>query len=67
MISVQDSPCILLWGRNGKLLVSAGNTLYLVSSDGAKPVLRISVSNWFWHAVEACGKVFVQKHGGFLW
>jgi hypothetical protein len=46
MISVQDSPCILLWGRNGKLLVSAGNTLYLVSSDGAKPVLRISVSNW---------------------
>jgi len=63
MISVQGSPCILLWGRNGRFLVSAGNTLYLVSSNEIKPVLRISVGNWFWHAVEACGKVFVQEYG----
>jgi hypothetical protein len=63
MISVQGSPCILLWGRNGRFLVSAGNTLYLSSSNEIKPVLRISVGNWFWHAVEACGKVFVQEYG----
>jgi hypothetical protein len=43
--------------------VSVGNTLHLVSSNRAKPVLRARHGNWFWHAVEACGKVFVQEYG----
>ena len=67
VITAQGSPCVLLWGRNGKFLVSAASALHLVSSNGTKPVLRARHENWFWHAVEACGKVFVQKHGGFLW
>jgi hypothetical protein len=63
VIIVQGSPCILLGGRNGKFLVSVGNTLHLVSSNRTKPVLRARHGNWFWHAVEACGKVFVQEYG----
>jgi hypothetical protein len=27
------------------------------------PVLSARHGNWFWHAVEACGKVFVQEYG----
>jgi len=56
------APCNLLLGLRDNLLVSAGNTLYIVSNDGAKPVLRARHGNWFWHAVEACGKVFVQEY-----
>jgi len=63
VITVQASPCVLLWGRNGKFLVSVASTLHLVSSNGTKPVLRARHGNWFWHAVEACGKVFVQEYG----
>jgi hypothetical protein len=57
------SPCNLLLGFRDNLLVSAGNTLYIASNDGAKPVLRARHGNWFWHAVEACGRVFVQEYG----
>jgi len=63
VIIVQDSPCVLLWGHNGKFLVSVGSALHLVSGNGVKPVLRAKHGNWFWHAVEACGKVFVQEYG----
>jgi hypothetical protein len=63
VITAQGSPCVLLWGCNGKFLVSVGNTLHLVSSNRTKPVLKARHGKWFWHAVEACGKVFVQEYG----
>jgi hypothetical protein len=37
---LQGSPCLILWGSRESLLVSSGNTLYLVSGSEAKPVLR---------------------------
>jgi hypothetical protein len=61
--SLSGAPCNLLLGFRDNLLVSAGNTLYIVSNNGAKPVLRARHGNWFWHAVEACDKVFVQEYG----
>jgi hypothetical protein len=60
---LSGAPCNLLLSFRGNLLVSAGNTLYIVSNNGAKPVLRARHGNWFWHAVEACGMVFVQEYG----
>jgi hypothetical protein len=63
VITAQGSSCVLLWGCNGKFLVSVGNTLHLVSSNRTKPVLRARHGIWFWHAVKACGKVFVQEYG----
>jgi len=63
VITVQGSPCILLWNRNNEFLVSAGNVLYFVSNSEFKPVLRARHGNWFWHAVEACNKVFIQEYG----
>ena len=56
-------PCNILLEFRDNLVVSAGNTLYIVSGDGAKPVLRAGRGNWFWHAVEACNKVFIQEYG----
>jgi hypothetical protein len=67
IVYFSDTLCNILLGLRDSLLVSAGNTSYIVSNDGVKPVLRAEHGNWFWHAVEACGKVFVQEHGGFLW
>ena len=66
VITVQGSPCILLWNCNNEFLVSAGNVLYFVSNNEFKPVLRARRGNWFWHAVEACGNVFVQEYGKSL-
>jgi hypothetical protein len=63
VITVQGSPCILLWNRNNEFLVSAGNVLYFVSNSEFKPVLRARHGNWFWYAVEACNKVFIQEYG----
>jgi hypothetical protein len=60
---LSGAPCNLLLSFRDNLLVSAGNTLYTVSNDGAKPVLRARHGNWFWHAVEACDKVFIQEYG----
>jgi hypothetical protein len=55
-------PCSLLLSFRDNLLVSTGNILYTVSNDGAKPILRARHDNWFWHAVEARGKV-IQEYG----
>jgi len=63
IISIPGYPCMLLWGRGDEFLVSAGNSLYLVSGSDARLVLRGSVSNWFWHAVEGDNLVFVQEYG----
>jgi hypothetical protein len=63
IISIRGSPCVLLWGRGGEFLVSVGNSLYLVSDGDAWVVLRGGVGNWFWHAVEGDGLVFVQEYG----
>jgi hypothetical protein len=61
--SFSGTPCNILLGFRDNLLVSAGNTLYIVLNEEGKPVLRVGHENWFWHAVEACGKVFVQEYG----
>jgi hypothetical protein len=45
------------------LLVSCGEALYLVSGNEAKPVLRAKAGNWFWHAVEGDGRIFVHEYG----
>jgi hypothetical protein len=63
---LSGAPCNLLLSFRDNLLVSAGNTLYVVSNDGVKSVLRARHGNWFWHAVEACGKVFVQEYARVL-
>jgi len=63
MASLSGAPCNLFYIFRDNLLVSAGNTLYIVSNDEVKSVLRARHGNWFWHAVEACGKVFVQEYG----
>jgi len=60
---LQGSPCLILWSSREGLLVSLGNTLYLVSGGEAKPVLRAKPGNWFWHGVEAQGRVFIQEYG----
>ena len=60
---LQGSPCLIPWGSRESLLVSSGNTLYLVSGSEAKPVLRARPGNWFWHGVEAQGRVFIQEYG----
>jgi hypothetical protein len=53
----------LLWNRKNDFLVSAGNVLYFVSNNEFRPVLRARDGNWFWHAIEACNKFFVQEYG----
>jgi hypothetical protein len=48
VVSLPNVPCNILLGlRNNMLVVSAGNTLYIMSSNGAKPVLRARHGNWF--------------------
>jgi len=63
IVPLSSAPCNTLLDFRDNLLVSAGNTLYIVSNNGAKPVLRARHGNWFWHAIEACDKVFVQEYG----
>jgi hypothetical protein len=55
--------CNILLEFRDNLVVSAGNTLYIVSSDSARPALRVKHGNWFWHAVEAYDKVFIHEYG----
>jgi hypothetical protein len=64
VVSMLGSPCVLLRGRGDEFLVSAGNSLYLIFGNEGRPVLRGGVGNWFWHAVEGDGLVFVQEYGG---
>jgi len=63
---LSGAPCNILLSFRDNLLVSAGNILYTVSNNGAKPVLKANNRNWFWHAVEAYGRVFVQEYGESL-
>jgi hypothetical protein len=63
IVPLSSAPCNTLLDFRDNLLVSAGNTLYIMSNNGAKPVLRARHGNWFWHAIEACDKVFVQEYG----
>ena len=44
-------------------MVSAGNSLYLVSGGDARLLLRIKPGNWFWHAVVTPRGVYVQEYG----
>jgi hypothetical protein len=63
VVSLGGHPCTLVWGSREGLLVSCGEALYLVSGNEAKPVLRAKAGNWFWHAVEGDGRVFVHEYG----
>jgi hypothetical protein len=63
VLSLRGSPCALVWVSREGLLVSCGEVLYLVSGSEAKPVLRARPGNWFWHACEGDGRVFVQEYG----
>ena len=63
VVLLRGSPCALVWGSREGLLVSCGEVLYLVSGNEAKPVLRARPGNWFWHACEGDGRVFVQEYG----
>jgi hypothetical protein len=63
VVSLRGHPCSLLWGSRKGLLVSCGEVLHLVSGNNAKSVLRVRPGNWFWHAVEGDGRVFVHEYG----
>jgi len=63
IISIRGSPCVAIGSSLDSLLVSVGETLYIVSGNEAKPVLKAKPGNWFWHSVEGCGNVFVQEYG----
>jgi len=63
VVSLYGRPCTLLWGSREGLLVSCGEALYLVLGNEAKPVLRAKAGNWFWHAVEGDGRIFVHEYG----
>jgi hypothetical protein len=63
VVTLQGSPCLIPWGSREGLIVSSGNALYLVSGGEAKPVLRARLGNWFWHGVEAQGRIFIQEYG----
>jgi hypothetical protein len=63
VVSLHGRPCTLLLGSREGLLVSCSEALYLVSGNEAKPVLRAKAGNWFWHAVEGDGRIFVHEYG----
>lgn len=60
---IRGIPCVLVGFFLDSLLVSAGETLYVVSGNEARPVLRARPGNWFWHSTEGCGGVFVHEYG----
>jgi hypothetical protein len=63
LTKLPGSRCLIIGGSSEGLLVSSGENLYLVSGNEAKPVLRARPGNWFWHAVEGDGKIFVHEYG----
>jgi hypothetical protein len=63
IVSLRSSPCTLVWGSYEGLLVSSSETLYFVSGNEARPVLKAKPGNRFWHGVEVDGKVFVHEYG----
>ncbi|MGC8988372.1 hypothetical protein [Infirmifilum sp.] len=62
LVSFKEPSCLILVCR-GDLLVSAGNSLYLVSGNDAKLLLAAKPGNWFWHAVATRSGVYVQEYG----
>ena len=60
---IRGTPCVLIGFFLDSLLVSAGETLYVVSGNEARPALRARPGNWFWHGTEGCGSVFVHEYG----
>ena len=63
IVLIRGTPCVAVRFSFDSLLVSAGETLYVVSGNEARPVLKARSGNWFWHSVEGCGNVFVQEYG----
>jgi hypothetical protein len=48
VVSLPSVPCNILLGlHNNVLVVSASNILYIASSNGARPALRVKYGNWF--------------------
>jgi hypothetical protein len=55
---------LILEGSSEGLLVSSGDSLYLVSEGEAKILLKASrPGNWFWHACKGGGRLYVQEYG----
>ena len=63
IVLIRGTPCVAVGFFLDSLLVSAGETLYVVSGNEARPVLRARPGNWFWHGTEGCGRVFVHEYG----
>jgi len=62
-VLIRGTPCVAVRFFLDSLLVSAGETLYAVSGNEARPILRARPGNWFWHGTEGCGRVFVHEYG----
>jgi len=62
--SLSGRSCLILWGSSEGLLISADGSLYLVSGGDIKLLLKASrPGNWFWHACEGGGRLYVQEYG----
>jgi len=63
VVPLHGFPCIILGSSHDGLLVSACETLYFISGSEARAILRVRPGNWFWHATEGDGQIFVQEYG----
>ena len=57
------SNAYILWGVGDRLLLSVDNRLVLFEGGEGRVVLEVRPGNFFWHAVEVYGRVFVQECG----
>jgi hypothetical protein len=58
-----EPSCLILMCIGGDFLISADNSLYLVSGGDARLLLRVKSGNWFWHALMTPRGVYVQEYG----
>ena len=58
-----DSNAYILRCVEDRLLISADNRLVLFEGGESRVVLETRPGNFFWHAVEVGGRVFVQEYG----
>jgi hypothetical protein len=63
LTSFAEPSCLILVCVGGDFLVSAGNSLYLVSGGDARLMLKVKPGNWFWYAVTTPRGVYVQEYG----
>jgi hypothetical protein len=64
LTSLNSSSCLILEVSSEGLLVSSGDSLYLVSEGETKLLLKASrTGNRFWHACKGDGRLYVQEYG----